>query len=109
MHYQLSTDRTMNDLGDLFNWVAKNVRGTSKEAFKDIKEDGTLSNQEQLIITTLKQGRDYSLQEISRLTGITINAVSGRCNGLKKKNWMVECEKRKCTITGKTIKPLALV
>jgi len=40
---------------------------------------------------------------------MAINAVSGRCNGLKKKNWMVECEKRKCTITGKTIKPLAIV
>jgi len=45
---------------------------------------------------------------LSELTGIAINAVSGRCNGLKKKGVLQCTEKRKCSITNKTIKPLIL-
>ena len=98
----------MNDLGDLFEWVAKvtNVRSTSKEAYADLKEEGKLNNQEQAIIDSMKQGWNYSIQEISKLTGIAINAVSGRVNGLKKKSWLVECEKRPCSVTGKNITPV---
>jgi len=87
------------DLGDLFDWVATkvtNVRATSKEAYAYLKDDGTLSEQEYKIIKSMKNGWNYSLQEISKITDIQINAVSGRVNGLKKRGWLIECEKRPC-------------
>jgi len=100
-----------NDLGDLFQWVAKkvtDVRSTSKQAYASLKEEGTLGKQEEYILDSMKQGWNYSLQEISQLTGIAINAVSGRVNGLKKKGWVIECEKRPCSITGKNITPVMI-
>ena len=100
----------MNDLGDLFQWVAKvtNVRETSKEAYAELAEKGKLGAQEEIILNAMKPSWNYSLQEISKLTGIAINAVSGRVNGLKKKNWLVECGKRSCGITGKNITPVMM-
>jgi hypothetical protein len=99
------------DLGDLFDWVATkvtNVRATSKEAYADLKDEGTLAEQEYKIIKSMKHGWNYSLQELSTLTGIQINAVSGRVNGLKKRGWLVECEKRPCSITGRKIQPVMM-
>ena len=98
----------MNDLGDWFEWVTKvtNVRSTSKEAYAELKEEGTLGKQEETILAAMKNGWNYSLQEISQLTGIAINAVSGRVNGLKKKGFVLECDKRPCSITGKSITPV---
>jgi hypothetical protein len=99
------------DLGDLFDWVATkvtNVRATSKKAYADLKDEGTLAEQEYKIIKAMKHGWNYSLQEISTLTGIQINAVSGRVNGLKKRGWLVECEKRPCSITGRKIQPVMM-
>ena len=100
----------MNDLGDLFEWVTKvtNVRSTSKEAYAELKEEGTLGKQEETILAAMKNEWNYSLQEISQLTGIAINAVSGRVNGLKKKGFVVECDKRKCALTGRNITPVML-
>jgi len=98
-----------SDLGDLFDWVTTkitNVRQTSKEVYADLKEEGTLGKQEETILSVMKAEWNYSLQEISQLTGIAINAVSGRVNGLKKKGWLVECEKRPCSVTGKNITPV---
>jgi hypothetical protein len=97
------------DLGDLFDWVSKkvcNVRSTSLEAYDDICEDGTLGKQQRTILEVMKPDWDYSLKEISQLTGIEINAVSGRVNGLKRKGWLVENEKRPCSITGRSITPV---
>jgi DNA-binding transcriptional regulator GbsR (MarR family) len=47
-----------------------------------------------------------SLQEICNKTGMAINSVSGRVNDLKKANQVVEAEKRKCSVTCKTITPV---
>ena len=98
----------MNDLGDLFEWVAKvtNVRSTSKEAYADLKEEGTLGDQERTILESMQRGWNYSLRELEKITGIQINAVSGRVNGLKKKGFVLECDKRPCSITGKSITPV---
>jgi predicted transcriptional regulator len=96
---------------DLFTWQPAKlteIRDTSLLAYDEIKEHGTIGDQERRIIHALAVGRDYSLQEISMITGISINAVSGRCNGLKKKKWLVERDKRRCKVTGRTIRPLSL-
>lgn len=100
----------MNDLGDLFEWVSKstNVRSTSKEAYADLKEKGTLGKQEKEIIESMRVGWNYSLREIEKITGIQINAVSGRVNGLKKKGFVVECDKRPCALTGRMITPVMI-
>jgi uncharacterized membrane-anchored protein len=100
----------MNDLGDLFDWVAKvtNVRSTSKEAYADLKEEGTLGKQEKEILDSMQRGWNYSLREIEKITGIQINAVSGRVNGLKKKGFLIECDKRPCALTGRVITPVMI-
>ena len=96
-------------LEQLFGYSKKtDMQSTSIKAYNEIKFDGTLQRQEKEILHCMEKGRDYSLQELSQITGIGINAISGRCNGLKKKDVLVCGEKRKCSITHRTIKPLML-
>ena len=96
-------------LEDLFGWSKKtDMQSTSIQAYNEIKCDGTLQKQEKQILDRMERGVNYSLQELSQITGIGINAISGRCNGLKKKGVLECAEKRRCSITNKTIKPLIL-
>ena len=85
-----------------------NVRESSRAAYSELRDTGRLGRQQQTILDQIKPGRDYSLRELSRLTHLEINAVSGRVNDLKKLNLLVEGEKRACTVTGKTITPVKL-
>lgn len=85
-----------------------NVRESSRAAYDELRDTGRLGRQQQTILDQIKPGRDYSLRELSRLTHLEINAVSGRVNDLKKMNLLVEGEKRACTVTGKTIPPVKL-
>jgi DNA-binding CsgD family transcriptional regulator len=96
-------------LSELFGGSKKtDMQDTSIKAYNGIKYDGTLQKQEKQILDHMKRGLDYSLQELSQITGIGINAVSGRCNGLKKKGVLQCAQKRRCSITFKTINPLIL-
>ena len=86
-----------------------NVRNTSIHAYYDHLSSGKLGDQGRQIMLALHQhNRDWSLQEISQLTGIAINAVSGRVNGLKAKGYLIECPKRKCSVTGRTVTPVKI-
>jgi len=82
------------------------VRDTSIETYGDIKVSGLVGHQAQSILDAMSREKDYSLQEISVQTGIPINAVSARCNELKKDHYLIEAHKRKCSITKRTIHPL---
>jgi predicted transcriptional regulator len=82
------------------------VRDTSKETYGDIHTNGLIGQQAQSILDAMDRDVDYSLQEISAKTGIPINAVSGRCNELKKGFYIEEADKRRCSITKRTIHPL---
>lgn len=90
------------------------VAQTSLRAYREIEAEGKLGAQERRILTALhgawSPGRDWSLQEIVRLTHIPINAVSGRVNGLKNTapRYLVETEKRRCSVTGRTVMPVTL-
>lgn len=53
-----------------------------------------------------QQRSPCSLNEIAFGTGYKINAVSGRVNEMKKAGELVETDKRPCTITGRTIRPV---
>lgn len=82
------------------------VRDTSRECYQSIAVSGLIGQQAQSILDAMDRDVDYSLQEISAKTGIPINAVSGRCNELKKAYYIEEADKRKCSITKRTINPL---
>ena len=82
------------------------VRDTSIETYGDINYSGLIGQQAQSILDARSKDRDYSLQEISVQTGIPINAVSARCNELKKGYYLTETDKRRCSITKRTIHPL---
>ena len=83
-----------------------NVRLTSLNAYTEIKYQGVSVIQKAKILTAIKHGKDYSLQELCVLTGLAINAISGRVHELKKLEILMEGDTRKCTLTGRTIHPV---
>ena len=84
------------------------IRDTSKLAYREIQEDGTSTNQKDTILRAVEMNGS-SLKEISEVTGIEINAVSGRVNDLKKEGRLEHTAKRKCSITGRLITPVTKV
>lgn len=89
------------------------VRVTSRVAYKEITDSGEKDSQANTILTTVINCttggayKDMSLREIKHHSlGYDINAISGRVNELKKDNMLKECPKRKCTITGRLIRPV---
>ncbi len=97
-----------NEIDDMVGFV-KGVRDSSLDAYAKIKESGQLGKQESVIYRFLLDRGDFmSLKEISRATGIEINAVSGRVNGMKAKGYIAEGDKRVCKVTGRNIIPVGL-
>ena len=71
------------------------LRQTSLMAHRDIQEDGTASNQRMTILKFVRRFPDgLTRQEISRLLGIPINAVCGRCRELIKVGSLYEDGKK---------------
>jgi DNA-binding transcriptional regulator GbsR (MarR family) len=81
---------------------------TSIKAYRQIKADGTIGKQHLMVIMAMRGRKNMSLQEISNASGVSINAVCGRVNELKKLKIIAKSEKRKCRITGRTIQSLVL-
>ena len=86
----------------------KLVTETSKEAYKQINQDGAATTQKKHILKVVqeyyfKNGVGMSLREICKLTNYEINAVSGRVNDLKKQGKLDTWYKKKCPISYKTI------
>ena len=90
------------------------IRLTSRQVYTEIIQNGTVNNQERVILDFLHfQGANKTLKEISRGTDIEINAVSGRVNSLKKKlhkgvTVLKEFPKRKCAISGFSVTPVGI-
>lgn len=84
------------------------IRETSMAAYDELRDSGKVGKQAQTILNHVLPREDYSLQELARITGIAINAISGRCNDLKKLGLLVEGEKRPCSVTGRNIHPVKL-
>lgn len=61
------------------------LRQTSMEAYQRICDDGTVSRQESIVLQCLISNGDLTDKEIKAKTGMEINAVTGRRNGLFKK------------------------
>lgn len=93
------------EIQDMVDFV-KGIRATSLDAYQDLQESGVLGKQEMVIYKTLIGKSSMTLQEISKEAKIQINAVSGRVNGMKKKGYLVETEKRVCKVTGRCVIPV---
>lgn len=87
-----------------------NVRRSSLDAYDQLRASGALTGQQHTIMVALHlaSGKDWTLQEICRLTGLAINATSGRCNELKAKGYLEECERRPCSVTKRRVVPLRI-
>jgi len=81
------------------------VQTTSKIAYSEISSEGIRSKQSDKVLGAVSQ-KGSSLKEISRDTGIEINAVSGRVNELRKRGYLTNAPRRKCSITGRLITPV---
>ncbi len=86
------------------------VRETSIEAHRKLKASGKLTAQQEAVMAWLR-GRigDATRQEISKGSGIAINAVCGRVNELLEVGELRETRKRKCRVTGETANALVVV
>ena len=90
------------------------IRKTSKNAYEYNKKSGISGSQKRELfdlvgrMTNGMSGRGVTLKELSRESGLEINAVSGRINDLKKEGMIVECSKRKCSITNRTVVPVSI-
>ena len=83
------------------------IRETSRVAYEDLKMSGKRLTQKERIVRLLKKKETpMSRKEISVMTGMEINAVSGRVNDLLKEGKLKEAKSRKCFISRKTIKPV---
>ena len=89
-------------------------RKTSKYAYEHNRESGITGSQKKALhslvdkMTNGRRGRGVTLKELSRESGREINAVSGRINDLKKEGMIAECDKRKCSITNRTVIPVTI-
>ena len=84
------------------------VRTTSKLAYSGVQASGsTAAQRDQILDFLYAESGPRSLREIQGFTGIDINAVSGRCNELKKDSKLYEYPRRKCSITGRLVVPLS--
>jgi len=86
----------------------KLVTETSKQAYKEIHQEGIASSQKEDIMTTVNEyyyvnGLGMSLREICALTNYEINAVSGRVNDLKKDGKLETTYKKKCPVSKRLI------
>jgi hypothetical protein len=84
------------------------IQDTSLMAYAELKRGGKLGKQQVTILSVVRPGMDYSLQELCRLTGLQINAVSGRVHDLKELQILTTGDNRPCSITGKTIHPVMI-
>lgn len=84
------------------------IRDTSLSTYDELRGSGRLGRQQQTILDQVQPGRNYSLRELAVVTGLEINAVSGRVNDLKKLGLLEEAPARKCSITGRTVHPVRL-
>ena len=90
------------------------IRKTSKNAYEYNKKSGISGSQKKELFDLVgrmingRSGYGVTLKELSRESGLEINAVSGRINDLKKEGMIAECSKRKCSITNRTVVPVTI-
>ncbi len=81
---------------------------TSIETYHALRDEGTLTRQQKIIVDAIAVGRNFSLQELVKATGLPINTISGRCNDLRHLGVLELGPKRACGVTGRNIAPVRL-
>jgi hypothetical protein len=87
---------------------------TSINRYHALMSEGDVSRHQALILSMMKNGRDYTRMELSALTRLPINAITGRVFELVKDDRLEEPQEgaikvtRKCTVTGHTAKVVRL-
>lgn len=87
---------------------------TRNQAFFQHRNSGKLGEQQKRIMRAIHESNarhgkhDHSLREICALTGLPVNAVSGRVNELKKEphKLLKEAPQRNCRVTGHRVTPV---
>lgn len=77
------------------------MKDTSLAAYKEIIEDGTISEQEAKVLITLDVPQ--TSRQIATNSGLERSSVCGRINKLMEKNLVKELDTIKCPTTGKTV------
>ena len=85
-----------------------NVARTSIDCYHAIHKEGQLTRLQLKIMAAMEPWRDFSLQELVKLTGLPINTVSGRCNELRTAKRLVHGQTRPCSVTGRMVHPVKL-
>ena len=90
------------------------VTQTSKQAYKEINEEGVSYTQKHNIMRVVTEhynihSKGMSLREICAITEYEINAVSGRVNDLKKDGKLTTFDKKKCPYSKRTINAIVPV
>lgn len=84
------------------------VAATSLQAYREIQREGGLSHRQAQVLAAVKPGKDYSLSELVKLTGLPVNVISARCNELRAAGRLVLAPARRCSLTGRTVHPVKL-
>lgn len=84
------------------------VAAPSRQAYREIQREGVLGQRQAQVLAAIEPGRDYSLTELVKLTGLPVNVISGRCNELRAAGRLVLAPARRCSVTGRTIHPVKL-
>ena len=90
------------------------VTQTSKQAYKEINEEGASYTQKHNIMKVVTEhynihSKGMSLREICAITEYEINAVSGRVNDLKKDGKLTTFDKKKCPYSKRTVNAIVPV
>lgn len=89
--------------GNIFD-VAKGVRDTSLEAYKELIETGAAEKQREKVFLAIYNSQvPLTRQELSFVTGKPVNVICGRVNELIKEGAVIEGKKRACTRSGRKV------
>jgi len=66
-------------------------------------------NQQARILAVMQAGRDYSMCELGRLTGIDKSSISARLNQMCKDGTLEHGQRRECSISRVSIRPVRKV
>lgn len=83
------------------------ARGISIKAYSELNKSGKAGTQRaQLFAIIAEHKNGLTRNELSRVSGVPINAVCGRVNEMLKSDQVFEGPRRDCRVTGHSAYPL---
>ena len=75
------------------------VASTSIECYHQLRDEGGLSEKRAIVMSVIRPGLDYTIQELVSLSGLPVNTVSGRRRELLDMGLLEHSSNRKCTVS----------